>query len=441
MGHGHELVHLTSKQVPKGCTYVTIGLSGMTSIDLPKILYAFQDDLMKDALKFPDDENIHRVLTEYFRLPFDSSIRVHNEGDIYTDTIISLWTNAGPNYFKSGIYELGRPLPAGEPLYTTHYKRDVNGRVIRDSRGIPRTITRPQDSPAHLFQFVYKDSIWKPELNDDNRIRRHYSEIMNTFRTKISFNDTPKLIFYNFSCRFPLDYANPDVITHVTHKRQQSLNEITRKGVYYQMAQPFARPNANKPPNRNITFEDGMFSQKGAMLVPYFEKWVTTWASDTDHRSRWSSMISEALDDIRTRRSPEMNTAPSASAAASAAASSTQSYDSPFRHVLGMRPATASAFPQFRPRFNTLHGNASMSSLLSAFPSMSLSSAASSAQELSENNMHNNAVVRTIGFSRGSGMYHFTAKRNRATRSIKSRSHKKENRKRKQTRKHLRKRK
>jgi hypothetical protein len=427
MGHGHELVHLPSKQVPKGCTYVTIGLSGMTSIDLPKILYAFQDDLMKDALKFPDDENIHRVLTEYFRLPFDSSIRVHNEGDIYTDTIISLWTNAGPNYFKSGIYELGRPLPVGEPLYTTHYERDANRRVIVDSRGIPTTITRPQDAPFHLFQYVYKGSIWKPELNDDNRIRRHYSEIMNTFRTKISLNDTPKLIFYNFSCRFPFDHANPDVITHVTHKRQQSLNEIKRKGVYYQIAQPLGSPNANKPPNRNITFEDGRFVQKGARLIQYFENWVTTWASDTDNRSRWSSMIGEALDDIKTRRSPEMNTA----ASASAAASSTQSYDSPFGHMLGMRPATASAFPQFRPRFNMLHrnasirGNASISSLLS---SMSLSSAASSAAA-SENKMNNNAG------SRGAGMYYFAAKSNRSNRSIKNRSRKKANRKRKQTRK------
>ena len=103
MGHGNDLVRLPSKRVPKGCTYVTIGLSGMTSIDLPKILYAFQDGLLKDALKFPDDEKIHSILTDYFRLPFDSPIRVHNEGDIYTDSIISLWTNANQHYFKRGL--------------------------------------------------------------------------------------------------------------------------------------------------------------------------------------------------------------------------------------------------------------------------------------------------------------------------------------------------
>lgn len=379
MGHGYDLVHLDSKRVPKGCTYVTIGLSGMTSIDLPKILYAFQDNLLKDALQYPDDEKIHRVLTEYFRLPFETPIRVHNENDLYTDSIISLWTNAGHQYFKSGIYELGRPIPTNEPFVINHFILDKAGGIVME-RDRPKTIAHPRDAPRDLCDFVYKGSIWKPKASENYNVRRHYSEIMDTYRSKIDRVQFPNLIFYHFACRFPLEYTHPELMEQVRVKRQQSINEITRKGVHYQIAQPIARPNANKPPNRNLTFEHGTFLQKVAKVVPYFESWVTKWASDTDNRSRWSSMISEALDDIKTRRSPEMNTATSASAAAS----SNQWYNNPFRQYSGIPSAAASA-TQFKPRNNMLHRRAIMSS---SMPSAAASSADALAQY--NNNMYNN---------------------------------------------------
>ena len=351
MGHGCDFVDQPSKVVPRGCKYITIGLCGMTSIDLPKILYAFQDELVAEALKYPDDPAILSILADYFEFPFDTVMRVHNEGDIYTDSNISLWTNFITTYFKSGIYELGH-IPKG-PLYMNREDRSP--------------ITHPRNADDELYEFVYAGSLWRPETKYGN-INIKYSELME--------RNVPA-IYYHFACRSACNPTHANVNRNLKLKRQQSVSRIERSGINIEKGQ------------MGQIIDPTIYLQKATRVIR-FAKWVNEHVTIPENRSKWTREIKNALDAIEKRRSPEMNTVNSALAAVA----SNQPHDSIFSPYLAIPPAAARVV---HPRYNMLHRNDALPSLLSSMSSMSLQpSAAASSTHYEHNDADENDLPNYI---------------------------------------------
>ena len=257
MGHGCDMVNEDRKIVPDGCKYITSEICGMSSVDLPKILIAFRDPLLKDALQYPDHPIILSVLNEYFKLPGGSPLRIRNPGDTYTDSSISLWANAGWGYFKSGIYQLGS-VPDGE-IYNA-------GTFNVMAKLHPREVNRD------LYQFIYNGSIWVPP--PDGNIQKRYSDIM---------RERPG-IYYHLACRSVCNPNVPNVEHRVELKRQQSVNQIRRKGDLPQLG-PFGQ---------NI--RPSIRTEKGAYMNRYTE-W-SQYVNNEYLRYGWRRRITIALAEI-----------------------------------------------------------------------------------------------------------------------------------------------
>lgn len=257
MGHGCDMINEDRNIVPDRCKYITSEICGMASVDLPKILFAFTDPLLKDALQYPDHPKILSVLNEYFKLPAGSPLRVRNAGDSYTDSIITLWADAGNGYFKSGIYQLGS-VPEGE--------------IYRD--GIPGVMAKnhPREVSEELYQFIYNGSKWVPP--PDGNIQKRYSDIM---------RERPG-IYYHLACRSVCNPNVPNVEHHVELKRQQSVNQIRRKGDLPQLG-PFGQ---------NI--RPSIRTKKGAYMNRYTE-W-SHYVNNEHLRDGWRRRITIALAEI-----------------------------------------------------------------------------------------------------------------------------------------------
>jgi len=275
MGHGCDLVDEDRKIVPDGCKYITSEICGMSSIDLPKIFFAFGDSLLRDALQHPDHPGIWSVLNEYFKLPAGSPLRVRNAGDSYTDSIITLWGNAGWAYFKSGIYQLGS-VPEG-------------GIYNPGSPGVMAKL-HPREVNDELRQFIYRGSTWLP--TPDGSLEKRYSEIM---------RDQPG-IYYHLACRSACNSNLPNVERHVELKRQQSVNQIRRKGELHQLG-PFGQ---NARPS--IRTEKRTFMNR-------YNEWEH-YVKDKSLRDGWQRRINIALAEIAS----SVGSAESSSAAAGPAA-------------------------------------------------------------------------------------------------------------------------
>jgi len=257
MGHGCDLVNENRKTVPEGCKYITSEICGIGSIDLPKILFAFKDPLLKDALQYPDHPKILSVLNEYFKLPAGSPLRVRNAGDSYIDSIITLWADAGNGYFKSGIYQLGN-VPEGEI-----YRNGIPGVMAKN---------HPREVNHDLYHFIYHGSIWVPP--PDGNIQKRYSDIM---------HERPG-IYYHLACR-SVCYPNvPNVEHRVELIRQQSANQIRRKGELHQLG-PFGQ---------NI--RPSIRTKKGAYIQRYID-W-SHYVNNELLRDGWQRRINIALAEI-----------------------------------------------------------------------------------------------------------------------------------------------
>jgi hypothetical protein len=128
MGHGCDVipdqipgqpeVKLPEYRVPAGCTFVTVEVCGRYSstVEVSKIFEAFQDPLLKEALKYPDNDTIWRVLHDYLQIEADenSVLRVRTEGQLFTNPFIYLWSNFDKNSYYS-TWNLWYFLP--------HYKK------------------------------------------------------------------------------------------------------------------------------------------------------------------------------------------------------------------------------------------------------------------------------------------------------------------------------
>ena len=199
MGHGSEEIRTAITPtyfVPLGCTFVTLELAGMSSVDLPKILYAFCDPILKEALKYPGDPEIHRVLTEYFDVRDNSFINVRKEGSRFTNTFISLWAPAGGYYFKSGIYELGKIPCKGVGMPMSPEEKTLHETNISlGGAGI-----HPMNVAEETRNFLYEGSLFTPKT------------IFQTLEYRyLDFMNDPSLgpgVYYHFACRTPRNMSN-----------------------------------------------------------------------------------------------------------------------------------------------------------------------------------------------------------------------------------------
>ena len=257
MGHGCDILNEDRKIVPDGCKYITSEICGMASVDLPKILFAFTDPLLKDALQYPDHPKILSVLNEYFKLPAGSPLRVRNAGDSYTDSIITLWGNAGWGYFKSGIYQLG-----GVP----------EGSLYNDGTYNVMAKDHPREVNDDLYHFIYNGSIWVPP--PDGNIEKRYSQIM---------EDEPG-IYYHLACRVICEPITPNVEHRAEFMRQQSSNQIIQSGLLNQLGP------------HQINIRPSIHTVKGSTMKRYSD-WMG-YIHNEHRREVWRKRIATALEEI-----------------------------------------------------------------------------------------------------------------------------------------------
>jgi len=125
-GHGCDIItdreDTTDRPMPADCIYVTIIMCGLYSHHLGKLIYAFNDPYIKEALKNPI-ENLEK-LNYYFTMRHrnigtEPIIHIHAAGtpaDTYVDSINTLIYNDIVNentIYRSGLYKLGamKPIP------------------------------------------------------------------------------------------------------------------------------------------------------------------------------------------------------------------------------------------------------------------------------------------------------------------------------------------
>jgi hypothetical protein len=219
MGHGCDdvpdqiqfapPVNLPEFRIPKGCIFVTIEVCGIysTDIQLQKIFQAFQDPIWKEALKYPDNNKIWKILHEYLQINSDDNdvLRVRTEGDIFTNPHISLFDASldgeDSEFSQSGIYELGHmPQRNGRMLQWVRTPMNQDElEMYKDKREI-----KPTEVSHDRLAQIYNGSIF-PTVNqviEGVSTEYRYIDLM-------TGNPGPG-VYYHFSCRSPCDLANYD---------------------------------------------------------------------------------------------------------------------------------------------------------------------------------------------------------------------------------------
>lgn len=210
MGHGCEIVPdqegplpvaIETFEVPAGCTFVTLEVVGILSGDLPKILVAFRDPMWQKALRYPDNDIIREILTEYCDIGGDkpnhisSVIRVRNAGERFTNTHIDLWCPIAGHIFKSGTYELGN-VPTDEPIVQQMTPEEL---ALYNSN----SLTPAALSPERRAQ-IYRGSIFPTvdQINAGAQTGYRYIDLMTNY--------LGPGVYYHFACRVPCDMPDYD---------------------------------------------------------------------------------------------------------------------------------------------------------------------------------------------------------------------------------------
>ena len=210
MGHGCETipdqingapVHIETFEVPAGCTFVTLEVVGIMSSDLPKILVAFRDPMWAKALRYPDNDIIREILTEYCDIGKDrpnnisSVIRVRNQGERFTNTHIDLWCPIPGYIFKSGTYQLGN-VPTDEIIVQPMTPGEL---ALYNSNSLTPAALTP-DRRAQL----YRGSIFPTvdQINAGAQTGYRYIDLMT--------NHIGPGVYYHFACRHPCDMPSYD---------------------------------------------------------------------------------------------------------------------------------------------------------------------------------------------------------------------------------------
>ena len=191
---GHACDILTGDEredisIPPGVTYVTISRCGFLSIDLIKLMYAFEDPSIQGALEDPLN-NLDK-LNAYFstREHMSTDIHVRTYGDTYVDSENTLLADLGNIILKSGIYTLNTFKPA-DPL------ADIEIEPGRYARQGPFSVND--------INAVYEGSLLVPEIPvKPYKTAEEVITAMNNRRVRISdiFSAGGPGIYYNFACR------------------------------------------------------------------------------------------------------------------------------------------------------------------------------------------------------------------------------------------------
>ena len=254
-GHGCDIItdrpDTTDRPMPADCIYVTIVLCGLYSHYLAKLMYAFQDPYIKDALKHPI-ENLEK-LNHYFTMQHgnigtEPIIHIHAAGtdaDTYVDSLNSfLFDVGGYAINRSGLYKLGDLKPLnGEPKFI----EDNGEHFMRES-----SHPFPGALDPRLLMEIYKKSLIQPAHFTDPATGAPFTSIADFKRDnlvglahKLSdlFSMRPG-IYYNFACRPSCDAAHQ---VNTEGRRIRSRSKQVRAGYYprlgYDMAPALPAPD------------------------------------------------------------------------------------------------------------------------------------------------------------------------------------------------------
>lgn len=320
MGHGCDVipdqipgqppVELPEYRVPAGCTFVTVEVCGRysTTYELEKLFIAFQDPLWKEALKYPDNDKIWKVLHEYLQIKLDddqSVLRVRTEGDIFTNPYIELWGDANNLIFQSGIYELGNIHPArnGGIRPMTELRKTSHELEISKVRKL-----QPSDLSADKIEKLYDDSIFPTiaEVIGGMPITYRYLDLMNS---------TPGPgpgVYYHFACRSPCDLEDyrPEVNYNalatdaMAHAKEYDPSRSFNESIAMTQARMRTMAYARKQPvikrmrqrSINQTRQQMRFGQRGPDEKNLVQKGLDTdvsidnwkkYINDADRRRKW----------------------------------------------------------------------------------------------------------------------------------------------------------
>lgn len=222
-GHGCDI--LTGREtdnipVPPGIIYVTIAICGLISIDLLKLMYAFEDTSIWPALR--DPINNVDVLRQYFedRTLLETHIQIHRQGDTYVDSENTLFYNASNHVYKSGLYRLGEFQPV---------RSDVDYGVQNAAGGSRLSVNEPYMEAE--MRAIYNGSRIQPraygpfrnadEFKAANNLDVRMSALFHMMRAT---DPIRPFVFYNFACRSVCGgFVNPEAQGYSLARRVRNL--------------------------------------------------------------------------------------------------------------------------------------------------------------------------------------------------------------------------
>jgi len=199
-GHGCDILTGEAGEnlpVPQGIIYVTIAICGLVSIDLVKLMYAFEDTSIWPALRDPIGNQ--EILRQFFedRALMETNLQIHKHGDTYVDSINTLFYNGSHHVYKSGLYRLGEFQPV---------RSDVDYGAVNAAGGERIAVAQPYMEAE--MRAIYNGSRIQPqvygpfrtadEFKAANNMGIRMSELFHMMRAS---DQNRPFIFYNFACR------------------------------------------------------------------------------------------------------------------------------------------------------------------------------------------------------------------------------------------------
>ena len=293
MGHGCDSFSTADRnrkfRVPQGCTFITLEECGIASKDLPRIMKAFQDPLLIDAWRYPENRQIRDVLSEYYGVSGGSVIRVHEPGSEYTDPFIDLWCPSGEYIFKSGMYELGRVPNEMIGLKMTPEERATHTASIAGGG----TGLLPQNLTQERCNYIYNGALFpSAHVARTNRgsIFKRYSQLM---------AENGNGIYYHFSCRLPCEDQryNPRLnpYNRILNRDRANLHNIISTTAALKRASSkgavYDRRRLNNMNQFGLIENEIQISNGWSSYTDTFESWFVNILIDEYRRNDWYQRI------------------------------------------------------------------------------------------------------------------------------------------------------
>jgi hypothetical protein len=198
-GHGCDILNGESSEnipMPPDIVYVTIAICGLVSMDLLKLMYAFEDKNIWPALRDPLRHK--ETLQKYFEdsVLKETHLQIHSHGDDYVDCMNTLFYNGNNNIFKSGLYRLGEFQPANPDIDYANPEIG-NMRVAKvgpySEADIRAIYKGSRIQPTHYGPFRTTDD-FKAVNKLDVQLSKMFQQVRET-------DPSQTFVFYNFACR------------------------------------------------------------------------------------------------------------------------------------------------------------------------------------------------------------------------------------------------